>query len=225
MPGMEVFTISGPPSAPFPSAYGNQYGRFGAGPDVIWRNRRTGLKRRTRLAGSLPRARTPSRARPVARPARRRSRCRTPSRRSGTRTGTAPSTSSIDGVIGPATVKAMNHALSAYIGAGPLQAAGLTAPQFLQARLTKADIQRYAGALAALVATAVRQQGGTIPPPPEVHGGGGGGGSRASSAAAQAAANAPLPDGSSHPNMLWFVIGGAVLVLGLGFYAAHKKAA
>jgi hypothetical protein len=222
---MEVFTISGPPTSPFPSPRGTW---FGAGPDVIWRNPATGLEE-THRAGWKP----PTSAYAVT-------------RTSGGSAGSPPVALqnalkalgdthgdsalnvSIDGAIGPATVKATNHALSAYIGAGPLQAAGLTAPQFLQARLTKSDIQRYAGALAAVVATAVRLGGGFVPPPPaNVGHGGGGGGSRASAAAAQAAANASIPDSStlsSSPNMVWFVIGGAALVLGLGFYAAHKRA-
>ncbi len=62
----------------------------------------------------------------------------------------------IDGVIGPATVKAVNYALAHYIG---------STPGFLSANLTLDKVRQYAGALAAVVAEGVRKSGGTVPAP------------------------------------------------------------
>lgn len=205
---MEVFTISGSSG-------------FGAG-DVIWRNPQTGLEE-THPPGWKP----PTQAYAVT-------------RTSGGSAGSPPVALqnaikalgathgdsaldiTVDGAIGPGTVKALNHALSAYIGAGPLKAAGLTAPQFMQARVTKADAMKYAGALAAIVANTVRQHGGFVPPPPSVVG------SSRSSSAMRSKAEALIQDNSqtasAHPYLVWIVGGVALLVAFVGFTAAKRRA-
>lgn len=61
----------------------------------------------------------------------------------------------VDCVIGPATAKAMNHALATYIGA--------TGP-FTKPDLTAARVRQYAGQLAAIVVARVKKSGGTVPP-------------------------------------------------------------
>jgi hypothetical protein len=129
----------------------------------------------------------------------------------------------VDGIIGPATVKAVNYALKTYVGAGPVQSAGLSG-RFLNATATKSDVQQYAGTLAAVVTTAVQQQGGTVPAPTVTHRASGGG----SSAAARAAAAGAIQDNTgtmaSNPNLVWIFGGGALLVVALGFMAAHRRA-
>ncbi len=60
----------------------------------------------------------------------------------------------VDGVVGPKTVSAVNRALSQYIG---------STPQFPRADLTVDKVRQYAGALAALVAQRVQKSGGTLP--------------------------------------------------------------
>lgn len=62
----------------------------------------------------------------------------------------------VDGVIGPATVKAVNHALATYVGA---------TPGFPSANLTVEKVRQSAAALAAIVSQRVRTSGGTVPPP------------------------------------------------------------
>jgi hypothetical protein len=61
----------------------------------------------------------------------------------------------VDGIIGPKTVAAVNHALSTYVGA---------TVAFPAANLDIVRVRQYAGALAALVADRVKKSGGTVPP-------------------------------------------------------------
>lgn len=61
----------------------------------------------------------------------------------------------VDGIIGPKTVAAVNHALSTYVGA---------TAAFPAANLDVTRVRQYAGALASLVADRVKKSGGTVPP-------------------------------------------------------------
>lgn len=129
---------------------------------------------------------------------------------------------SIDGAIGPGTVKAVNYALKNIIGAGPAQAAGLTG-RFLNATATKADVQNYAATLAQVVTKAVQNAGGTVPPPPSVMArsrGGGGGRSSSLPESAMVADNSMM-----NPQLVWVGGGIALIVVALGFMAARRKAA
>jgi len=66
----------------------------------------------------------------------------------------------VDGIIGPKTVTAVNHALSTYVGA---------TAAFPSANLDIVRVRQYAGALAALVTDRVKKSGGTVPPVTIVH--------------------------------------------------------
>ena len=128
----------------------------------------------------------------------------------------------VDGAIGPATVKAVNYALKTYIGAGPVQNAGLSG-RFLNATATKSDVQQYAGTLATIVTAAVKSAGGTIPEPVVSPAR-----SRGSSSASvkSAADNALAADNSMmNPQLVWILGGVGLVVVALGFMAARKRAA
>lgn len=127
---------------------------------------------------------------------------------------------SIDGAIGPGTVKAVNYALKNIIGAGPAQAAGLSG-RFLNATATKADVQNYAATLAQVVTQAVQNAGGTVPAPPSVT-------AKRSSAGRSSSLpeSAPVADNSMmNPQLVWVGGGIALIVVALGFMAARRKAA
>lgn len=127
----------------------------------------------------------------------------------------------VDGIIGPGTVKAVNYALKNVIGAGPIQAAGLSG-RFLNATATKGDVQNYAATLAQIVTTAVQNAGGSVPPPPSIAERVRAGSSRVAAQAQQALTSDPL---NPHPNMVYYIAGGALLVVAIGFMAARRRAA
>ena len=128
----------------------------------------------------------------------------------------------VDGIIGPNTVKATNYALKTYVGAGPAQAAGLSG-RFLNATATKSDVQQYADTLATIVTQSVQSAGGTVPPPPAVTAHSSGGGKSSFPTLPMAP---PATDFSMmNPNLVWIAGGGALIVLALGFMAARKRAA
>jgi lysozyme family protein len=60
----------------------------------------------------------------------------------------------VDGIIGPNTVKAVNHALANYVGGSAA---------FPRADLTVTKVRQFAGALAALVIQRVQKSGGAVP--------------------------------------------------------------
>jgi hypothetical protein len=125
----------------------------------------------------------------------------------------------VDGIIGPGTVKATNYALKTYIGAGPVQAAGLSG-RFLNATATKSDVQQYADTLATIVTQSVQSAGGSIPDPVITHKSSGGGGK------ISFPEPAPVADTSMmHSQLVWVGGGVALIVLALGFMAARKRAA
>ena len=109
----------------------------------------------------------------------------------------------VDGIIGPNTVKAVNYALKTYVGAGPAQAAGLSG-RFLNATPTKSDVQQYADTLAQIVTQSVQSAGGTVPPPVVTHSSGGGGKS-----SLLPMAPAPVDNTMNNPNLVWVLGGGA----------------
>lgn len=63
---------------------------------------------------------------------------------------------SVDGVIGPKTVVAVNYALSTYVGGSPA---------FPRADLDVTKVRQFAGKLVALVVQRVQRSGGAVPPP------------------------------------------------------------
>jgi lysozyme family protein len=114
----------------------------------------------------------------------------------------------VDGVIGPNTVKALNSAFSQYGGSN-------------RTDWTVADARKSAASLASIVQSVVRQRGGTIPKPRAKKAGG-------ASAADRAAAQAAMAPGSfldTHPNLVWWGLGGAGIVIVLGFMAQHRRRA
>lgn len=137
----------------------------------------------------------------------------------GTAHGDGALAVAVDGVIGPGTVKATNYALATYIGAGPLQAAGLSG-RFLNGTATKSDIQKYADTLATIVSAAVRSAGGTVPEPVVSAAKRGGGKSVFESTPVPAADNT-----MNNPKLIWLLGGGALIVLGLGFMASARRRA
>jgi len=141
----------------------------------------------------------------------------------GTAHGDPPLTAvTVDGVIGPKTVVAVNYALKTYIGAGPVRGANLSG-RFLNATATKSDVQQYAGTLAALVTGAVRNAGGTIPDPVVTK--------RSSVSKTSKTSFAPtdVTPAADHsmmnPNLVWVGTGVAIVVVALGFLAARRRAA
>ncbi len=121
----------------------------------------------------------------------------------------------VDGVVGPKTVAAVNHALANYIGG---------TPAFPRADLTVAKVRQYAGALATLVSQRVQKSGGTVPA------------AVIKKAAPRAPAGAfpttPLDAGAAPagglqlPQWAWYAIGGTgLLILLMAGAAAMKKRA
>ncbi len=188
MPGIEVFTISGAPYLGAPGAYMPPAGSPGGA-----------------LVPATPAA-------PAALPA---VRLQNALVALGATAGGDPVLSSvkIDGVIGPATVKAVNQALATYVGASP---------QFPHANLDITKVRQYAGALAVLVENRVRMSGGTIPTPQVVK--------RApkpalsiTSAAASMINPTNIPTSTDRRWMFWAVGGVSVLVLLAAAASAVKK--
>lgn len=118
----------------------------------------------------------------------------------------------VDGVIGPATVKAINYALATYIG-------GSTA--FPRADLTVTKVRQFAGALAALVTQRVQKSGGMIPAPKVqsiVH--------RSAGGIAPVVHPADLTPAGT-PQWVWYAVGGVsvliVLSLAVSVFKKNKK--
>lgn len=116
----------------------------------------------------------------------------------------------VDGVIGPNTVKAVNYALANYVGGSA---------QFPRADLTVTKVRQYAGTLAALVIQRVQKSGGSVPE------------AKIQRAAARAPAfpTAPVAPEPSSPNhkLVWIAIGGISLLvlMTVAFSVKRKKAA
>lgn len=113
----------------------------------------------------------------------------------------------VDGVIGPGTVKAVNYALSTYIGGSKA---------FPRADLDVTRVRQYAGALAALVIQRVQQSGGSIPAPVVQHALAR---RSAGSIAPVVADMVPTPD----RKWVWYVVGGVSILIVLSLAAAAVK--
>lgn len=118
----------------------------------------------------------------------------------------------VDGVIGPATVKAVNHALANYVGA---------TPGFPSANLALEKVRQSAAALAAIISQRVRESGGTIPPPQVSK----------PRAMVRHASGALVPAPEAPPETdrrwIWWAVGGVgtLLILTLAVGAARKHRA
>jgi peptidoglycan hydrolase-like protein with peptidoglycan-binding domain len=104
-----------------------------------------------------------------------------------------------DGVVGPATVAAVNRAFTAHVGSGQAP------PAYRTGALSLYDVAQLAGTLAQLVSAEVTRRGGSLVAPP-------------------AALPPPgaAPGGSS---TLWWVLGGlgVAIVLGGVLYTATRR--
>ena len=127
---------------------------------------------------------------------------------------------SVDGKLGPKTVAALNYALKTYIGAAPLVDYHLGG-RFTNGTATLSDIQQYTGTLVTMVTRTVKLQGGTVTDPVVKPKGGGKSNPFATSAPTSNAADNTM----NNPNLVWLLGGGALVVVALGFMAAHKRAA
>lgn len=117
----------------------------------------------------------------------------------------------VDGVVGPKTVAAVNHALANYVGG---------TPAFPRADLTVAKVRQYAGALATLVSQRVQKSGGTVP-------------AAVIKKSAPRAPSGPFPttaldvtapaSGLQLPQWAWYAIGGGGLLILLMAGAAAVK--
>lgn len=114
----------------------------------------------------------------------------------------------VDGVVGTKTVTALNYAFKTYGGS---ERTDWTVPEVKKAALSLSDI----------VVSVVRQQGGTVDKPKKK------GSSSASAAdiiAAQQASKVSAYNAfTENPNLAWWVLGGALVVVSLGFAAAKKR--
>ncbi len=126
----------------------------------------------------------------------------------------ALSSIAIDGVIGPATVKAVNYALATYVGASP---------QFPKANLDITKVRQYAGALASLVEDRVRKSGGTVPTPQVVKRAPKPALSITSAAASMIAPTSNIPESGDRRWVFWAVGGVGVLVMLAAAASAVKK--
>jgi len=126
----------------------------------------------------------------------------------GTTAGDPQLTSvSIDGVVGPATVKATNYALANFVGA---------TPGFPKANLTAIQVRQSAAVLADRIEARTKASGGTVPPPPAV------------TAKSRAVSHAPafVPEAPPEPDRRWvfWVVGGVgTIVLLSAVTIALKK--
>jgi hypothetical protein len=120
----------------------------------------------------------------------------------------------VDGIVGPATVKGVNHALSNYVG---------STPAFPRADMTVAKVRQYAGALASLMATRVAKSGGSVPPPVVQK--------AAPRRSVSAASFSPIPldptPAPEQPKWLWYAVGGGgvLLLLMVAAAAAQRRKA
>lgn len=180
MPIAEVYTISG--AGLLPPAYERS--------DLA--NRRIGVVSAAPAPVSVPAAAVASSGSPAAQ-------LQNALKALGTTAGDSALMSvAVDGVIGPNTVKAVNHALATYVG---------TTSAFPRADLTVTKVRQFAGALAALIIQRVQKSGGTVPPVQVAKAR-----SRSSSAAS---AFVPLPDlhPTSDRKWIWWVVGGVILLV------------
>lgn len=113
----------------------------------------------------------------------------------------------VDGVIGPATARAVNLAIASYVGA---------TAEFPNANFTVATAKRQASALAQLITTAVVRNGGTVAAVRVKHAGGGGGG------AVNFDPNAIVPDQPDR-RWIWWVVGGVGSLLALSVVVGMLK--
>lgn len=116
----------------------------------------------------------------------------------GTTTGDPQLSVRVDGVVGAATVKAVNWALSHYVGA---------TQSFPHANLTLAQVRQNAAGLAAIISDRVRKSGGSIPPVQMQKA------VARSVSALPAAFGPPASDGSDTPRWVWWAVGGAGLLV------------
>jgi peptidoglycan hydrolase-like protein with peptidoglycan-binding domain len=120
----------------------------------------------------------------------------------------------VDNLVGPKTVKAVNYAISQKY---------VVMPSFPNPNLTVQHVRQFASGIAAAVEQAVQAHGGTVPAV-SIHRGGGSKASAADIVAAQQAAQTSTYNAlTDNPNLVWWVVGGAGLVLALGFMAARKR--
>jgi hypothetical protein len=110
----------------------------------------------------------------------------------------------IDGVVGPATVRAVNFALANAVGASPM---------FPHANLTAIQVQQSAYVLADRITARVKASGGTVPDPSGIvatmkkHA------ARISRALAPVVSEPSPSEPSDHRWVFWVVGGASVLVL------------
>lgn len=115
----------------------------------------------------------------------------------------------VDGVVGPATTKAVNYAIAQRY---------VVMPSFPNPNLTVQHVRQFAGGIAGAIEEAVTAAGGTIPAvaPRSKR-------ATAAEVAAATAASKEPPLAPSHSNTVWWIIGGAGLVLALGFAASAMR--
>lgn len=118
----------------------------------------------------------------------------------------------VDGVIGKGTTAAVNRAIAEKY---------VVMASFPRPELTIQHVRQFASGIAAAVESAVKAAGGTFPLVP-TNVGAKKKATAAEVAAAQAAAAEP-PLAPSHSNTVWWIIGGAGLVLALGFMASAAR--
>ncbi len=115
----------------------------------------------------------------------------------------------IDGLVGPATVKATNYALAHFVGA---------TPGFPSANLTALQVRQSAAVLADRVEARTKSSGGTVPAPPKVTV------KARSTSRAPAAPFMPAPPPEADHRWVFWVVGGVgVLVLLSAATVALKK--
>lgn len=119
----------------------------------------------------------------------------------------------VDGVIGPATVTAVNYALANYVGG---------TPAFPRADLTVVRVRQNAAALAVLVTQRVQKSGGAVPAPQVDRAP-----ARRTSAGAPSLPPGLMPSdaGGGAPKWIWWVVGGVsvLLVLSMAAGVARKQ--
>jgi hypothetical protein len=117
----------------------------------------------------------------------------------------------VDGIIGPATTKAVNYAIAQKY---------IVMKDFPHADLTLAHVRKFAAGIADHVEAAVKAGGGTFPALPSKKAAGGGGGS-----VNRAVAFVPPPPETQgfDKKWIWLAVGGVSLLLVLSAAAAAAK--
>lgn len=116
----------------------------------------------------------------------------------------------VDGVIGPASVKAVNYALATYVG---------STPSFPRADLTLVRVRQNAAALAVLITQRVQKSGGAVPAPVVQKAAA----RRVNPAALLPSGMSPSPGFGSSPRWIWWVVGGVSILLVLSVAAGAMK--